>query len=109
MLDAEPRRQKRKLEDPSQLDIDSAILNGNSKAPGLEASRSVVASQRVDALKNLCEKHELIVGCSGKRGGRIRKDYVEAILLFVSRVTIVRLPALTCHDRNKTLHIQPQP
>ena len=75
----------------------------------LEASRSAVASQRVEVLKNLCEKHGLAIGCSGKRGGPIHKDYVEAILLFVSTLITVRLPALTCYGRDKTLHNQRQP
>lgn len=53
----------------------------------LKASKSAIASQTAGVLRNLCEKHKLTVACTGKRGGNIKKDYVEAILLFVSILT----------------------
>jgi hypothetical protein len=39
---------------------------------------------RVDVLRSLCNKLELEVACTGKRGKPIKNDYIAALHSFVS-------------------------
>jgi hypothetical protein len=73
----------------------------------LVASRSVMALQRVSVLRSLCKKNRLTVGRSGKRGACVQKDYVEAILLYVSSLIALQLQALTCKQRQNTRRPMP--
>jgi len=61
----------------------------------LVASRSALTSQNTGTLKSLCEKEGLTPWCTGKRGGSIKQNYVEAILSFVSTLITLHIQAST--------------
>jgi hypothetical protein len=50
--------------------------------------RSSFNKYTADVLRSLCNKLELQVACTGKRGKRIKKDYIAALHGFVSRIYI---------------------
>ena len=54
-------------------------------------SKSAIAKRKLQELENLCLRFCLNVGVSGKRGGRVKTDYVGAI---VERLRCAMAPAL---------------
>jgi hypothetical protein len=63
-------------------------------------SKSMVAACKSKVLQDLCSDFHLIVGTSGKRGGRVKQDYINAIteyMALLSSVSVISSPVATAH------------
>ena len=50
----------------------------------LDVSLTSLKTEKVAILRDFCTRHRLEVACTGKRGGCIKADYVNAIIEHVS-------------------------
>lgn len=55
----------------------------------LTVSKAVLSSKfKIAVLKDFCQRQQLIVHCTGKKGGSIKCDYVNAIVFYVSNLRL---------------------